>query len=158
MPTSSDIKLIVTLLEKSLQDVKSHLGLPTDDNSLMLRPSIAEDISDIFCRQLPDASERHSEGDCYSSSRRLSGWRMDLWQAALSYLVLKNSPLNRTNGLIDYTPHLALFVAMNCYGLVGDNLDKDALAKATESMGRLKTKIYDLTDYAIWLKANLQIH
>jgi hypothetical protein len=158
MPTSSDIKLIVTLLEKSLLDVKSHLGLPLDDKNLAFYPAKAESIAEKFCQQLPSDSERYSEGDCYSSSRRIFGWRMDLWQAALSYLVLKNSPLIRTNGLTDYTPHLALFVAMNCYGLIGDDLDKDALAKATESIGRFETRFYDLTDYAVWLKAALQIH
>jgi hypothetical protein len=138
-------------------DLKSHLSSPANDGNLAFRQPTIDRISDIFCEQLQAAPEGASENIHSPTARKLDGWRMNLWQAALSYLVLKNSPLGRTDGLTDYNPHLAIFVAVNCYDLTGDDLDVDALAKLTDSIGSLQTHSFNLADYASWLKTHLEI-
>jgi hypothetical protein len=154
MSTNTCSELAV-LLEKSVEDLKSHLGRRMGGNGLAFHRSTLEDISSIFCQQLQAAPVNFLQGRHSFPARKISGWRMELWQAALSYLVLKNSPLGRTNTLIDYNSHLAIFVAANCFNLPTAGLNVDALAKMTESLGRSQTQSFHLTDYASWLKAHL---
>jgi hypothetical protein len=157
MSTSPCSELVLTLLEMSLKDLESHLAGQIDVGSLAFRQPTIDRISKIFCEQLQAAPRRDSQGTYPSVMRKLYGWRMSLWQAALSYLVLKNSPLGRTDGLIDYNPHLAIFVAINCYDMPVDGLNIDSLANQTESIGKLQPQFFNLTDYAPWLKAHLNI-
>jgi hypothetical protein len=85
MSTNTCSELAV-LLEKSLEDLKSHLGRRMGGNGLAFHRSTLEDISSIFCQQLQAAPVNFLQGRHSFPARKISGWRMELWQAALSYL------------------------------------------------------------------------